>query len=295
MKHLFIINPKAGNGASTKLIKEIKKTFLTRKDKYIIELTEKSGHATKLVKDYVSKEDYRVYSVGGDGTLNEVMNGLLGSNSELAVIPCGSGNDYARSYLDFDSKNISTILKEAIDGTSQKVDAAKINDKFFINISSVGFDAEVVNNAISIKKIKFIPNHFSYLISVFVTLLKYKSIKFSLEIDGNITENNITLLAIANGIYYGGGMKVAPNANIMDGKLEICHVKNIPNIKIPFIFPKLVKGNHHELKEVSFYKGNNIKISSEQDMTVNIDGEIIKLKELNIEIIPNSINLVFPA
>ncbi|WP_461206555.1 diacylglycerol/lipid kinase family protein [Clostridium sp. DL1XJH146] len=295
MKHLFIINPKAGNGASTKLIPEIEKIFENIEDEYLIKLTKKPGHATDLVNDYVSKDDYRVYSVGGDGTLNEVMNGLLGSNSELAIIPCGSGNDYARSYLDFDNKNIVNILREAIDGSSKKVDTAKINDKSFINISSVGFDAEVVNNAITIKKIKFIPNHLSYLISVFVTLLKYKSIKILLEIDGNATEHHITLLAIANGIYYGGGMKVAPTANIMDGQLEICHVKHTPNIKIPFIFPKLVKGIHNELKEVSFYKTNNIKISSAQDMTVNIDGELVKLKELIIEIVPNSINLVFPA
>ena len=97
MKHLFIINPFAGKGKTLKYIEQINNAFKKIKDEYFIEITKYPMHASLIAKEYSSKGDFRIYSVGGDGTLNEVLNGMAESNSSLAIIPGGSGNDFIRS------------------------------------------------------------------------------------------------------------------------------------------------------------------------------------------------------
>lgn len=151
MKHLFIINPEAGKGKAIAYVESIKNIFQGMEDEYHIEVTGYPGHATQIVKEYTSKEDYRVYAIGGDGTLNEVLNGIIGSTSSLAVIPAGSGNDFIKNIV---SEEDEYILLKTINGKEKYMDLGKVNDRYFINISSVGFDSEVVYNAKSIKKNK---------------------------------------------------------------------------------------------------------------------------------------------
>jgi diacylglycerol kinase family enzyme len=114
MKHLFIVNPVAGKGKAMEYVPQIKKLFENKNDIYFIEITEKPGHATEIVKRYVNTESFRVYSIGGDGTLNEVLNGLAGSDSSLAVLPGGSGNDFIRSVIK--SQDTNGILKYFLHG-----------------------------------------------------------------------------------------------------------------------------------------------------------------------------------
>ncbi|NMB95836.1 MAG: diacylglycerol kinase family lipid kinase, partial [Clostridiaceae bacterium] len=174
MKHLFIVNPVAGKGKALEYIPEIKRIFAKRKnDIYFIETTEKPGHAIELVKSYVKRDTYRIYSIGGDGTLNEVLNGMAESDSSLAIVPAGSGNDFVKSlesYSTFDTTK-SSLLNSLIDGMETITDIGKINDRFFINISSIGFDANVVYNAAKFKKIPFVNGLLAYTMGVLLTLV----------------------------------------------------------------------------------------------------------------------------
>ncbi|MCY6482910.1 diacylglycerol kinase family lipid kinase [Clostridium aestuarii] len=292
MKHLFIINPKAGKGKASEIIPEIKNIFKEIDEEFIIEITERQGHATELVRNYVNKEDYRVYSVGGDGTLNEVLNGMVNSNSCLAVIPSGSGNDFVRSINK--GTSVKEILKSTIFGKTEMLDLAKINDRYFINISSVGIDAEVTNNARKLKTFPFISGGVAYILSIFMTIFTYKYKHIKLKIDDKEIKSQITLLAIANGKYYGGGMKVSPYADLQDGILDICVIDKLSKMKILVLFPKLMKGKHSDIKEVSFYKGKKITLISEKGILVNIDGELIKVQQIDLQIIPKSIKVIIP-
>ena len=119
MKHLFIINPMAGKGRTLEYIPEIKKIFKVIKDEYFIQITNRPGHATEIVRSYVKTDIFRVYSIGGDGTLNEVLNGIVGSGSSLAVIPSGSGNDFFRSLCN-DNK-LSNLLLRTIKGEERLI------------------------------------------------------------------------------------------------------------------------------------------------------------------------------
>lgn len=292
MKHLFIINPKAGKGKALEIISEIKKIFKEIEEEFIIEITERPGHATELVKNYVKEENYRVYAVGGDGTLNEVLNGMVSSHSCLGVIPTGSGNDFVKSIC---KKTMSQdILKNTILGETKLIDLAKINDRYFINISSVGIDAEVTDNARKLKKFPFISGGMAYMLSFFNTIFSYKCRDIELKIDDREIASQITLLALANGKYYGGGMKVAPYADIQDGVLDICVVDKLSRTRMVALFPKLIKGEHTEEEEVSFYKGKNVTLKANEEIAVNIDGEIIKSQKINFNIIPQSIKVIIP-
>lgn len=292
MKHLFIINPKAGKGKALKIIPEIEEEFKNTNEEFLIEITEKVGHATEIVRKYVSKENYRVYAVGGDGTLNEVLNGMINSESCLGFIPNGSGNDFIRSL--YKGKLPRNIIKDTINGKIKPIDLAKVDDRYFINISSIGIDAEVANNARNIKKCPFISGKIAYILSAIITILMYKHKEIQLTIDSKEIKIKNTLLALANGRYYGGGMKVAPDADLQDGLLDICAIDKLSRAKMFILFPKLIKGKHHQIKEVTFYKGKKVTVNSEEEVTLNIDGEIVKRKNITFEIVPGGVKFIIP-
>ncbi|NSW89437.1 MAG: diacylglycerol kinase family lipid kinase [Firmicutes bacterium] len=303
MKHLFIINPVAGKGKTVEYIPKINEYFSGRNDIYFIETTRYPGHGVELVKQYVSRDTFRVYSVGGDGTLNEVLNGIVGSNSSLAVIPAGSGNDFFKSLTKyFVNKDLSgkqalkdKLLERLVNGKEFIVDMGKINGRYFINISSLGFDAEVAYKSHKIKKLPFISGLFAYILSVFATLLSYKSNQLKITIDGKTIEKDTLLVAVANGKYYGGGMQPAPSAEINDGFLNICLIEYVGRLKILKFLPRFIRGNHAEIKEVSFHRGKNVNIISKNKVAMNVDGETSIIEgKIDFEIIPSGIKIILP-
>jgi YegS/Rv2252/BmrU family lipid kinase len=292
MKHLFIINPTAGKGKNVSLIPEIKRMIELKKEEYAIEVTKGIGHATEIVKNYVKNGDYRVYSVGGDGTLNEVLNGIAGSNSALAVIPSGTGNDFSRNI--YEDSNVLGSLEKAINGKDVFLDLAKVNDRYFINIASVGFDAEVVYNADNFKKLPFVGGSLAYILGIVMTVFKYKSVNLNITIDDNKISVKSLLAAIANGKCYGGGIFMTPEAKLDDGMFDVCIIKEMNRLKILRLFPKAIKGQHSTIKGVSFCRGRKVKISCDEDVSLNIDGEILRAKEVTFEIIPKGIKVIMP-
>lgn len=291
MDHLFIVNPTAGKGKGLKYIEEIKEIFKSSSDEYIIEITKYQGHGTEIAKKYTEAADFKVYSVGGDGTLNEILNGMAGSSSSLGIIPAGTGNDFFRSISD---SSLTNILNRTINGTEQFFDLGKANNSFFLNVSSVGLDAEVAYNSRYYKKIPFSPALSAYVISLFTTVFKYKSSNIRINIDGNEFCKKTLFLAVANGKYYGGGMLLAPKSDIHDGYFDIYHVDNLNIFKILLLFPKLIKGVHENLKEVTYFKGKNVKIVSDNELSFNVDGEVSKASIINFLIIPKGIKIIVP-
>lgn len=293
MKHLFIVNPVAGKGKSLQFIHSIHKLFENRNEEYIIKITERPGHATEIARQYACSDKYRIYSVGGDGTLNEVLNGMVGTESSLAIIPCGSGNDFIKSVTqDID---MQSILHRTVNGRERLVDLAKTADKYFINISSIGFDANVVYNTNRFKKLPFVTGRSAYILGVVTVLLKYDINLLNIKIDDKNIEMKCLLIAVANGRYYGGGMMPAPGAEIDDGLLDICLIKEMPRYKIARFFPKFIKGRHGEIEGVSFLRGKKVEIRCNNYITLNIDGEVYRVREAAFEIIPKGMHVIVPC
>ncbi|HEY5585625.1 MAG TPA: diacylglycerol kinase family protein [Ruminiclostridium sp.] len=292
MKHIFIINPTAGKGKSLELIPFIEECFKDKVEELAIRVTEYPGHATEIAKEYSVSGKCRIYSIGGDGTVNEVVNGIAGTEATLGVIPTGSGNDFIRSFQsEFDIKD---MIVNTINGEERSIDLARVNDKYFINISSIGFDANVGFNADKFKKVPGVSGSMAYLISIIYTVFKKKICNVNIDIDDKKMKVKVLLVAIANGRYYGGGFIPTPDAKLDDGLLDICLVSEMSRFQIINLFPKYKKGLHTHLKQVSLFKCKRINIESEEDLCLNIDGEIVTAQNINFEILENAIKVIFP-
>lgn len=272
MKYVFIINPASGKTDYDKIKQNIMKTL--ENENYEIYETKAPKEATEIASRFKNEEDTIVYSVGGDGTLNEVVNGIAKGKCKLGIIPTGSGNDFYRTLKEAQTENV-------------RLDLGKVNGRYFINIASVGMDAETCNNANKIKsKIKL---HSSYYLALIHTFLTFKSKSLKLKIDKNVYAGDYIIAAICNGKYYGGGFKIAPVASFDDNQFDIYLVSKASKFKLIKILLALLKSEHEKYNEVRKYTGKNITITSENNLIVNIDGEITISKNIEIEMIEDAL------
>lgn len=274
MKHVFIVNPVSGRGKALKVSLGIKKICEEEKIDYEIHYTNEPKDATRIAKKVKGSKNI-IYSVGGDGTLNEVLNGVIGTKNMLAVIPAGSGNDFYR-----------TLSK--MDDEMPLIDVGKVNGKYFLNVVSIGIDAEVAKNAEVMKKLK-VPTSQIYNASIVYTFFKYKFKDIEFSVDNTRSKNKCTILTICNGKMYGGGYKIAPEALLSDGYFDVYIVDKISKPTLPFLLGKLKKGTHESLKEVHKSKATKIKFKCDYDLVCNVDGEIIIDRKFNIKILPKSL------
>jgi YegS/Rv2252/BmrU family lipid kinase len=295
--HVFIFNPFAGNGKNFLIAKELINEYVSNNPvNYVFETTKGPGDATKIAFNYALRytSNCRIISVGGDGTLNETLNGIVGTCAELGVIPCGSGNDFIKSLSDKSVELSYDLIERTLRGSIKMIDVASVNNRYFLNIASVGFDADVVCNSIKYKKIPIIPSRFAYIISLLLSLIKMKSYHVIIDVDGVKIDKQITLAAIANGKYYGGGITPAPDAIIDDGVLDLCVVDKISRLKVLAFFPKYRKGTHGSLKEVSLIKCKEITVKCTEEISINIDGELSKAKVAYFKLLDKHIGVLIP-
>ena len=272
MKYVFIINPASGKTDYDKIKQNIMKTL--ENENYEIYETKAPKEATEIASRFKNEENTIVYSVGGDGTLNEVVNGIAKGKCKLGIIPTGSGNDFYRTLKEAQTENV-------------RLDLGKVNGRYFINIASVGMDAETCNNANKIKsKIKL---HSSYYLALIHTFLTFKSKSLKLKIDKNVYAGDYIIAAICNGKYYGGGFKIAPVASFDDNQFDIYLVSKASKFKLIKILLALLKSEHEKYNEVRKYTGKNITITSENNLIVNIDGEMTISKNIEIEMIEDAL------
>lgn len=293
MKALFIVNPIAGKGRGLEFVKSFE-PLIRDKMPYHIELTNAKGEATEIAKRYTSQEDYIVFAVGGDGTINEVANGIVGTGSSLAILPTGSGNDFIRSV--YDKYTLAELLEELLDGTNESIDVIQINEKYFLNIASLGLDADVVYNARAYKQKKFIKSDMAYIISLVKTLLGPKGTNLTIMVDGKqICDEEVLLLAMANGVFYGGGIPIMPEAKVNDGLVDLCLIRERRITKLIKLIPSLIKATHTKSELVEVYHAKEVFVEAKNGCRVNIDGEIVVANEVHMNIVPNGIQIRVPS
>lgn len=289
-KYLFIVNPVAGKGNTLELIPKIKESFDKDKIDYDIRITEERGQGEKIAREAVDKGYTHIISVGGDGTAYEVINGIGSGNVVLGILPSGTGNDFVR--MTKTPKDYDEILKNFKDAKTKKIDIGKVNNRYFLNYSSVGIDSEIVKETESIKK--YISGPSAYVVGVFKTLIKYKNKEVDILIDGKKIKRNIELIAVGNGKYYGGGMKINPSADLEDGLLDICIVNKMNKLKFALLFSTVFKGNHTKFKEVEIFRGKEVKIFGDDSLLLNADGDMIGNIPAVIEVQKESVEVIVP-
>ncbi len=300
MRHVFILNPVAGKTrAALGLIEQIESYFGTHSDeKYRIRLTECAGDATRIAAEECAAGDaVRLYACGGDGTLQETANGILPySAAELAVVPCGSGNDYVRT---FGGKEYFLNLPDLIEGAAISVDAVDCGDRRSLNIASIGMDAKVCEKMLRYKNLPGVGGSLAYDLAVLDVLCHPIGDELTLTIEtqeGTIERRGQFLLALAaNGQYYGGGYRGAPRAIADDGVLDFVLVKKISRLRI-LNFLKLYKaGNYEHLECCEHIRGYAMHAQAARPTVCNVDGECAVGDTMDFKVLPASYRFVLPA
>ena len=295
MKHVFIVNPISGQGNGVEYIPVIDAYFKQNPGEYVIEITDRAGHATEIARKYSSEDDVILYSVGGDGTAKEVLDGI-NPGVTLCVVPGGTGNDFYKS-IDQTKLSREERLKSLIEGENIQIDYGIMNGTSkFMNIASFGIDADINVYACDyVKKEMHIPGSLVYAYSAFKVGLKPKVIQMEMTIDGKMYERNIVLVSMANGRYYGGCFLPFPKAYMDDGYLDICAVKGpISTPRFIYLILKYMKGKHIGEKEIEIFHGRKISVRFNRDVNLQIDGENTKLREATFELFPKGLTIRVP-
>ncbi|MFT0824000.1 diacylglycerol kinase family protein [Bacillus swezeyi] len=295
--YCFIVNKISGNGKALKIWNYIVKHLQEKHIEYQVRFTEAPNHATALVKELIKKEKPSVITaVGGDGTIHEVINGLLDANIPLGVIPAGSGNDFCRG-LGI-PLNYKKALKHLLKGECTTVDIGCLNSTFFSTVVGVGFDAEVakVTNDSNYKKLLNCVRlgNLSYYASVLRVLFHYKPADIFLKIDSKHYQiQNVWLVAIANTPFYAGGLLICPNAKYQDGLFNICLVHGVSKWKFLKLFLYVFKGKHTAFSNVvNIYEGKEVEIYSVASLSAHGDGEIIGQTPARLKIEHNVLSVI---
>ena len=276
MKYIFIINVIAGRGRYKKILPNIEKACKERNIEYEIRYISEEKDGSKIAGEYKNEENV-IYVVGGDGTITKTLAGIVGTKNKLGVIPSGSGNDTYRT------------IKMLPKGET-KIDLAKINDTYFINVACTGVDAEVANNIDKLKKTK-IPTSQLYNASIVYTFIKFKHKRMKLHTNIKDIDSKYTILSICNGAYYGGGFNIAPKAELTDGLLDIYYGEKMSKIKMIPLLLKMKKGKHEGKRKIHKFRTNHIEIDFEKEITFNVDGEKITDNHFVIDILPKIITV----
>lgn len=281
----FIVNPSAGHGKCERRWLELQKKIDGRYPFDVI-YTKQRGEAESVARNACERGVKRIFIVGGDGTINEVINGVKDSPVELGVIPFGTGNDLAKT-LDITSKIdvLENMLLHPEQWQTKALNVAEINDRLFVNACGIGFDGRVAKNVNDNRLMKQL-GALGYFIGAMTTLFSFSPMKIDLSIDGEeYSIENGWMLAVGNGPYYGGGMMICPSASMEDDFLDLCIVANLTKPKLLRFLPMVYSGKHTRLTEyVTFRKGKNITINCHGEGISHADGELIESTQLDIKL-----------
>jgi len=285
-KVLYIINPISGVGKQKTIEKLLSKYSDETKIDYTIIYTEKAKHAIEISKAEANNFD-AIVAVGGDGSVNEVAQGLINTNTALGIIPTGSGNGFAR-HIKLPLK-LNKAIQRINNFETEDVDVVKVNDVFAVNVVGIGFDALITHKFAEFGKRGFS----SYIKLTTKEFSKFKGQNISVEIDDTNIDTNVFLVTVANGSQYGNNAFIAPKASIQDGFLDIAILKKFPLISAPNLAYRLFTGKFDKFKYSEIYKAKSIKIIQAGQIQTQIDGEPFTFNdEIKIDVLEKALKII---
>jgi len=261
MKIKFIINPTSGTGKQ----KGIENIIAPHFDNYDIVITQKAGDATEISKIAIEEKFDAVIAVGGDGTVNECAKALIGSNTALGVIPCGSGNGFA--FHNGMNSNIEKAIIQLKNANIKTIDSCTANGLPFVNVSGIGFDAHIAHLFANLTN-----RGFSNYIKLIYKEVQYKAREYTLNYDGKTEHINALLISFANTKQYGNNFQISPNAKIDDGLIDFVIVRDFPRWKVPQFLLKIAIGKAHLSKYIRIIQTDKMTITSLEKL-IHLDGE----------------------
>lgn len=283
MKHVFIMNDTKKNHDFEPTIHEVLKEY-----DYQIIYTHSPDEVIQHQKKF--EEPTRFYSVGGDGSINSVMQGVVNTHHELAVIPLGTGNDFIKMLTT--ESNPAECLRKSLEGTVEKIDTVQINDRYFVNTACFGVDSIIANHVHDTPDIPLVPKSKSYIVGILQHVFKYNFEPITILEKGKVLFSGpATLCTLNNGKFYGGGFEITPNADFQDGIMDIVVVDKVPKSKIPYLITFVIGKTLHKRKEAHFFRVKEATVITKNPG--NLDGDELKIYDrYEFKVLPLSLNLV---
>ena len=301
MKHIFVYNPIAGKDTNA-VARELRER-MHRYDgrlSYEFYATKSPGDATDYVRarcESEPTEELRFYACGGDGTANEVMQGVVGhENASMTCYPCGSGNDYVKYYggaarfLD---------LEGLLTGEERRVDLMRIGNNYSMNVTNFGFDTAVAATMTKVRHKKLIGGKNAYTTGIVKALFTAMRNDCTVWVDGErINDGKLLLCTVSNGRYVGGSLCCAPRSKNNDGLLEVCLVKPVSHFTFIQLISAYKEGKHLDdprfAKYIEYRRGKTVYVKGKPGFAYTLDGEVIPADEFTIEIVPEALRFVVP-
>jgi len=291
---VVVVNPAAGGGKTLKILPRVHAALKSLNVNYHLHLTTEAGDGRASAARYAREGASLILAVGGDGTIHEVANGVYDSGVRVpfGVVPAGNGSDFARTIGS--SKEIEKSIAVACSGRSRSVDAGLATldngiSSVFVNIAGLGFDALVAERAI---RTKFLPGaNLPYLAAALHCLISFQNIETTVNVDGEIINTKAVFIQIANGMFMGGGYKIAPMADIEDGKLDLALVGDLSKPDLLMNIPKVYTGKHVGHPKCVFKRASSIRVETVQPANVQLDGEIIGPAPVTFTVLPAALLL----
>lgn len=286
-RKIFVIwNPYSG-GNSQKLSVKLSETLHDLNIEHHLFDTSESKSAMKTVSEHLDASFTDLIIIGGDGTINESINGL-NFDIPVGIVPAGTGDDFIKNVSI--GKKAKDYIQTAIHGQIIRIDLGQCNDRKFVNGVGIGFDGQIVEDMIA-KRVPLLKGHAAYYYHVLRILGGYRERTFQYSLDGDDQEKELILLTVGNGTTFGGGFKLMPEAKIDDGFLEICEIGKVSGLRRFLNIGKLSNGTHGAMKEVKFHRVKEVSIEANEMLFAHIDGERMGKPPFTIRILPMVLQL----
>ncbi len=289
--YVVILNPAADRGRAGRREGEIRRALESQRVPFELLRTREPGHATELARKALKEKPLAVVGAGGDGTLNEIAQALVGAEVPLGVIPCGSGNDLIRALgIPKDVQGAARVLTQ---GSTRLLDVGRAGGRFFLNSLGMGIDGKIAEDY---RRMRFLKGELGYLWAALVEAIRFRAFPVALQGDGWEYRGELVLLPIQNGPYAGGGFFLAPKAQVDDGRLDMVLVKDRPLTQRLLFLKKARDGTYLSLPGVEQRRIRRVKIEVGRPLPVHMDGELLPrhISSLAVEILPRAIRVIAP-
>ena len=301
MKHLFIVNPVAGKSKPEDKMRLIHESIgrlpeSVRGAEFEIYVTSAPMDAAAKIKDEAKRcGDLRVYACGGDGTLNECVNGAAGlENVAVTHFPCGTGNDFIRTFGE--EKERFFNLSELMTGEIRPIDIIKCNDRYAVNICSLGIDALVGTDVHKYSGIPLIGGPAGYVISLMANYIKGVHQPMTVRVDGMTCGPELNLVCVCNGRFYGGGFNPTNDSRPDDGLMDVLVASGVNRAKLLGVIMSYAKAKYRRFPQyITYVRTRHLEVDCRGEEVINIDGEAAYSKRAVMDLIPGGVNFIFPA
>jgi diacylglycerol kinase (ATP) len=301
-KILVILNPWAGRGSAGQRRADLERGLHEAGVPFELVTTHARGGATELAWQGIERGCGRIVAVGGDGTINEVANGIkeaeaaLGRRARLGVIPLGTGSDFIKSLDGIEANDLAGGIRRIVTNTIRSVDLGRVrvddgDTRLFINAVGMGLDAQVAAESLKLTRLKGMA---VYLVAIIRALANYRAHPMTVEYDGQRLQRRLLFASIANGRCQGAGFWLTPDAVVDDGLLDLCLVDNMRLDQIIRALPRLMEGSHTTLKQVTMGRGQHIRVTCTAPVPVATDGEVVatNARGITIETLPGALDIL---